>query len=284
MRISIFRTLIVSFGLFGLGLNVVRAQATGQQPPAAPKEEVVMAEDLTRILKEEWQYLKDETDAYLKTIESKAEFETKREYEDRVARLKQAFVSKINSHIAEKKFDQRVFALLLKANLVSYSPDSGRYTITSGFSEAPYNTPTIRCSVPNNNYFALADSATRGYRSSSLYLKFRPNFKWNIGRDAARQAKSDEANVYFKVNLVLDLTQAEIKNQANIKIVPKEISLVNRQTMQKLWDGGQIRILPAVTKPVKKRPAKEPAVISVDSTIAKQPQKQPDSTAVQNPK
>ncbi len=233
-----------------------------QQPAEAPKEEVLMPDDLTRILKEEWQFLKDATDAYLKTVEKKAEFETKAEYNDRVERLRQTFISKVNSHIAEKKFDKRVFAVLFKANLISYSPDTGKYIIKAGnFVEAPYNTPTIRSSVPPNNYVGLADSVRRGYRTSALYLKFRPNFKWTVGRDAARNAKNDEASIFFKVLMALDLTQSDIKNQANIKIIPKEISLINNKNKQKLWDGGQIRLNPPRPKVVaRKKNAPKPAV------------------------
>lgn len=254
------RFLSLFFGLTCVAGSILvwRIQLNAQQPPAAAKEEILMPEELARILKEEWQYLKDETDAYLKTVEKKAEFETKAEYDDRVARLRQTFISKVNSHIAEKKFDKRVFAVLFKANLVSYSPDTGRYSINTGtFVEAPYNTPSIKCSVPPNNYVALADSVRRGYRASALHLKFRPNFTWTTGRDAARAAKSNEANIFFKVNLLLDLNQAGITNQANIKIIPKEIAMVNRQTQQKLWDGGEIRLNPPKPRPAIRKKSKE---------------------------
>jgi len=241
---------------------------TAQKAPEAPKEETLMPEELTRILKEEWQYLKDETDAFLKTVESKAEFETKAEYEDRVARLKQTYISKVNSHIAEKKFDKRVFALLFKANLISYSPDSARYIVGSGtIVEAPYNTPTIQCSVPLNPYLGLADSVRHGYRSSTLYLKFRPNFLWRVGRDVARQVKEQENEIYFKVTFVLDLTQVGIKKQANIKIVPKEISLVNRQTGMKFWDGGKIHLGPP-PMPMKKKVTPKPRATAAPDTAS----------------
>lgn len=255
MRFRTYRFMILGFTLVTATL-ALEIHLNAQQPQDAPKEEILMPEDMTRILKEEWQYLKDETDAYLKTVEKKAEFETKAEYDDRVGRLRQTFVSKVNSHIAEKKFDKRVFAVLLKANLDSYSPDTGKYTITvRSFVEAPYNTPTIKCTVPPNNYVGLADSIRQGYRSSALYLKFLPNFKWTTGRDAARIAKSDEANIFFRVSMVVDLNQAGIKNQANIKIIPKEISLVNRQNQQKLWDGGQIRLNPPKPRPAARKKA-----------------------------
>ena len=255
MRFRTYRSLF--FGLTCVaGFGSWETQLNAQQPAAAPKEEILMPEELTRILKEEWQYLKDETDAYLKTVEKKGEFETKAEFNDRVERLRQTFVSKVNSHIAEKKFDKRVFAVLFKADFVSYSPDTGRYIINAGtFVEAPYNTPSVICSVPPNNYVALADSIRMGYRSSALYLKFRPNFKWTTGREAARAAKSDEANIFFRVNLVLDLSQAGIKSQANIKIIPKEIAMVNKQNQQKLWDGGQIRLNPPKLRPVARKKA-----------------------------
>lgn len=269
MRSHIFRQIFSGILCAGLAVTACQVQLSAQQPAPAPAEEVLTPEELTRILKEEWQFLKEETDAFLANTNQRAEFETKAEFDERVARQKQIYLSKVNSHIAEKKFDKRKFAVLFKAVLVTYQPDSQRYSISSGsLVEAPYNAPTIRCSVSPNAYLGLSDSIHSGYRTSQLYLKFRPNFKWKTGRENAQLAKSEEANVYFKVNFVLDLTQAEMKKEANLKIVPKEISLINRQNQQKLWDGGQIRIGAEFERPVKKSTPKK-AKAPADSTRSK---------------
>jgi hypothetical protein len=134
--------------------------------------------------------------------------------------------------------------------------------------EAPYNAPTIKCSVSPNAYLGLSDSVRNGYRTSQLYLKFRPNFKWKTGRENAQLAKSGEGSMYFRVSFVLDLTQAEMKKQANLKIVPKEISLINQNNQQKFWDGGQIRIGAEFGRPVKKSAPKK-AKAPADSTRSK---------------
>ena len=269
MRSHIFRQIFSGILCAGLAVTVCQMRLFAQQPPAAPTEEILTPEELTRILKEEWQFLKEETDAFLANTNQRGEFETKAEFDERVARQKQIYLSKVNSHIAERKFDKRKFAVLFKAVLVSYQTDLQRYSISAGsIVEAPYNAPTIKCSVAPNAYLGLSDSIRSGYRKSQLYLKFRPNFKWKTGRENAQQAKNEEGNVYFKVNFVLDLTQVEMKKQANLKIVPKEISLINQNNQQKFWDGGAIRIGAEFEQPVKKSAPKK-AKAPADSTVTK---------------
>ena len=269
MRSHIFRQIFSGILCAGLAVTACQVQLFAQQPAPAPAEEILTPEDLTRILKEEWQFLKEETDAFLASTNQRAEFETKGEFDERVARQKQIYLSKVNSHIAEKKFDKRKLAVLFKAVLVSYQTDLQRYSISAGsVVEAPYNAPTIKCSVAPNAYLGLSDSVRSGYRTSQLYLKFRPNFMWKTGRDNAQQAKNEEAVLFFKVNFVLDLTQVEMKKQANLKIVPKEISLINQSNQQKFWDGGAIRIGSEFERPVKK-PAAKKAKAPADSTVTK---------------
>ncbi len=269
MRSHIFRQIFSGILCAVLAVTMCQVRLSAQQPAPAPAEEVLTPEELTRILKEEWQFLKEETDAFLANTNQRAEFETKAEFDERVARQKQIYLSKVNSHLAEKKFDKRRFAVLFKAVLVTYQPDSQRYSISAGsFVEAPYNAPTIKCSVSPNAYLGLSDSVRSGYRTSQLYLKFRPNFKWKTGRENAQLAKSEEGSVYFKVSFILDLTQAEMKKQANLKIIPKEIALINQKNQQKLWDGGAIRIGSEFERPVKK-PAAKKVKAPADSTVTK---------------
>jgi hypothetical protein len=206
-----------------------------QQQPANP-DEFMKGEDFTRILKDEWSYLKDATDAYLDATKSKSEFETSKEYGERIGRLKAAFVTKINSHIQEKKFDKRVFGVLFKASLVSYNADAQQFLVSASESvEAPYNIPTLRCIVPRNLFVALTDSVNRGFRTSSLRVKFPPNYRWSVARDEAKIAKDDESNIYFQVRFVLDLRQEAMEKQATLKIIPTQISMLNLASHRVYW-------------------------------------------------
>lgn len=228
---------VSALGLFlaFLAPGVVLGQVDAQQPPLNP-DEYMKGEDFTRILKDEWSYLKDATDDYLASTKSKSEFETSKEYADRIARTKAALTAKINAHIQEKKYDKRVFGVLFKASLVSYDADLQQYLITCDESvEAPYDIPTVQCVVPKNPFVVLSDSVNRGFRTSALRVKIPKNYRWSVARDEAKAAKGDETNIYYQVRFVLDLRQEDMAKQAKLRIIPTQISMLNLSSHKVYW-------------------------------------------------
>lgn len=210
-------------------------QLRAQQQLSNP-DDYMKGEDFTRILKDEWGYLRDATDGYLGSIDKKSEFETSKEYGDRIAKAKAAFVAKINAHIQEKKFDKRVFGVLFKASLVSYNADLQQYIISSSESiEAPYDIPTLHCIVPRNSFVALTDSVNRGFRTSALRIKFPSNYRWSVARDEAKIAKGEEPNIFFQIRFVLDLRQEDMVKQARLRIMPTQISMLNPTSHKIYW-------------------------------------------------
>lgn len=210
-------------------------QALSQQPP---EEENFMPDNMTQILKEDWTFLRDETDAYLKSIEKRGEFETSPEFELRVANTKAGYINKANQHAKERRYDKRIMSALFKATLATYNPDAGVYSVRCDVSiEAPYDIPSLITFVPTNPYLGITDTVRGGYRTSKLYLKFKPDLKWKAARDVAQSAKGDEANIYFKVRFVIDLSQEGIVKQAKLKVVLKEITLMNTKTKMVYWRG-----------------------------------------------
>lgn len=232
------RKLILSVtGLFlvFLIIGIVSDPLEAQQQPDNP-DEFMKGEDFTRILKDEWSFLKDATDEYLSSTSSKSEFETSKEYADRIARTKAAFVAKVNSHIQEKKFDKRVFGVLFKASFISYDADLQQYLITSSESvEAPYDIPALECIVPKNPFVSLTDSVNRGFRTSALRVVIPSNYRWSVSRDEARMAKGDESNIYFQVHFVLDLRQEDMTKQAKMRIIPTQIAMLNLSSRKVYW-------------------------------------------------
>jgi hypothetical protein len=230
------------FLLFALGLclaflfpDVLGHRLYAQQQPANP-DDYTKGEDFTHILKDEWSYLKDATDEYLAATGKKSEFETSKEYSDRAAKIKAAYVAKINGHIQEMKLDRRVFGVLFKASLLSYNADMQQYSIVSTESvEAPYDIPSLRSLVPRNSFVVLLDSVNRGFRTSALRVKFPSNYRWNVSRDEAKIAKGDESNTYFQVRFVLDLRQEDMIKQAKMRIIPTQISMLNLTTHKVYW-------------------------------------------------
>jgi hypothetical protein len=213
------------------GVGNLQAQ---QQPQI--QEETVKPEDFTKLLKDEWSYLKDATDEFLASTSKKTEFETTKEFGDRVSRLKSAYVNKITAHIKEKKLDRRLFNVMFKTSLVLFDADLQQYRIAcSGTVEAPYDIPTLRCLVPKNPYVFLSDSVNRGFRTSSLRIRFAPTYHWKVSREDARAAKSDEANIFFKVQFVVDMNQEDMVKEAHLRMIPKRISMVNDASQKIYW-------------------------------------------------
>lgn len=206
------------------------------QLPTMNPDDYMKGEDFTRILKDEWSFLKDATDEYLASTDKKSEFETTQEFNDRVARTKAAFIEKVNKHLQEKKFDKRVFSVLFKASLVSYDADKHQYLIRSAESvEAPYNIPSLYCTIPKNPFVILTDSVNRGFRTSAIQIRFPRNYRWTVARDDAKAAKNEEAEIYFQVRFVLDFRQDDFNKQARMRIIPTQISMLNLSTHKVYW-------------------------------------------------
>ncbi len=224
------------FPLLIILLLIGERRGLAQQPSSA-EDLNMMPEQVTRLLKEHWTFLRDATDAFLKTIEKKGDFETTEEFATRVSREKGAYIAKVNAHIKEAKLDKRLFGVLLKATLKSYDADTRIYTVgCPTFVELPYDIPTLVCQIPPNPYVAMDDTTQGGYRTSRMYLKFAPDFLWKASRDVAMAAKQDEASVYFKVRFRLDLSQSGFTDKAIIRILPQDVLLVDQSKRLLYWN------------------------------------------------
>jgi hypothetical protein len=219
--------------LFVLPLNgELRSQGTTAIP-----EDNLKPEEFTVIMKEAWSFLKEQTDSLASIVGSKNEFETTAEFEKRTVDARQQYLSKINKYIKDKKFDTRVMGVLFKARLGEYNADRQEYAVTSPtLLEAPYNIPSVVTEIASNPVVALSDSIKKGYRTSSVYLKFSPHLRWQVPRDTARVAKNDESQLYFRVRFKLDLSQTGATKGARFLIVPQRIQLVNMRTNSVYWE------------------------------------------------
>lgn len=218
--------------------SLLSSQST-QAPSATPlPEDNLPPAEFTAIMKEAWTFLKDETDAYSKAVGKKTEFETTAEFEKRSIQARQQYLTKLTKYVKDKKFDQRVIGVLLKAKLDKYDADNQIYSVSCPVDiEAPYNLPAVSTEVPANNYVGLADSIKKGYRTSSVRLKFNPYFRWQVARDIARTTKDAEADVTFKVRFKIEMTgQGESGKGARFVVVPKQVMLMNQRTNAVYWD------------------------------------------------
>ncbi len=224
--------------------------ANAQQP--AYQDDDLLPDLFTLILKEEWEYLRNATEQLDKETGTRGEFETTPEFHSRAVRARQTALEKLNAHIKENKLDKRVFGVWFKLNLESYDADAGIYSVKCPtIVEAPYDIPTVVCSTPPNQYVEMSDSIRGGYRKASIHFKFDPDFKWKVSRNDAMGAKADEANVYFKVLFNINMTLANLPTKATLRIIPRNISIVNKNTKYVYWKEN-IRITGMEIEPVQK--------------------------------
>lgn len=211
----------------------------GQQAPSSPpaaQEETMMPQDFTNMLKDIWTFLKTETESLQAGIAAKGEFETAKEFERRVTDSRQQYLAKIIKYSRDQRLDQRTISVLFKASLGNYDADKSQFPITSvTVVEAPYIIPTVQCKIRRNQYVHLADSIRSGYRTSSLYIQLPRGHRWQVGRDLARTAKAEEANIYFRVKFVVDIEKPNLKEHAVLEFVPRELALINTVTNKVFW-------------------------------------------------
>jgi hypothetical protein len=211
---------------------------TPQVKPSTPlPEDNIAATEFTAMLKEAWTFIKDESENYTNAIGKKTEFETTAEFEKRSVVARQQYLAKITKYSKDKKFDQRVIGVILKANLNQYDADNQVYSVSCPtVIEAPYNIPTVTTEIPQNAYVGLADSIRMGYRTSSIYLKFNPYFRWQVGRDIARATKDDEANIFFRIRFKVDMNQGESRKGSRFAVLPQQVMLFNQRTNTVYWE------------------------------------------------
>ncbi|MCI0707977.1 MAG: hypothetical protein L0Y80_10900 [Ignavibacteriae bacterium] len=225
--------------LLGAMLLVVPLLLTAQTMSEAERPEDNLApQEFTDIIKEAWTFLKDETDAFLKATEAKTEFETTPEFQRRVEGLRREYLAKTAKFSEDKKYAQREFGILFKANLVSYDADRRVYRVTSNTAvEIPYDIPWLDVSIDPNPLVLLADSIARGYRSTSMILKMSPALRYEAPMDLAKSVKSGETNLYFRVRVTFNMVQDnKFRNQARLTITAYHIQLFSRESNTIYWE------------------------------------------------
>jgi len=213
------------------------AQQPADKPASDPAVEELTSENFTQLLKQAWSFLKDESDKYVNQSESKSEFETKSDFEQRLDSFGKQYFANVAKYIKDQKLDQRVISIRFKAILEKYDVVKEMYSIRAQETvEAPYTIPTVQCSVSPNPFVALTDSIRRGYRISSLHLNFKPNLPLRMSRDVAASAKADEDGMYFQVHLQVKLDSSKNPAESHMVLVTKRIALVNTKAGRTYWE------------------------------------------------
>jgi hypothetical protein len=212
--------------------------APAQEAPSNPDENI-SPDQFTEILKQEWTFLKEETDAFLKETAERGEFETTPEFGQRVAARRQVYLANIAKRVKDQKLDTRSFGVLLKSQFVSYNADKQQYAVACSVAVvAPYDIPSVVSFIPTNPYVVMQDTVLDGYRTNRMLMKFKPHWTWSTDRAAAMEAKADEASIFFRIRFTIDIDQPEIKTQALLRIIPKDIEFINANRQTILWHAA----------------------------------------------
>jgi hypothetical protein len=81
----------------------------------------------------------------------------------------------------------------------------------------------------------MTDSIRGGYRTATIRLKFDPDFKWQVSRNEAIAAKGKEESLFFRVHFSVDMSQANFSAQSTLKIIPRDIALVDKAGKHVFW-------------------------------------------------
>jgi hypothetical protein len=83
------------------------------------------------LIKTAWDGLKTLSEEYQGQISEKNEFESTAEYNDRIRKSKDEYISKIRKFYSDNKLNSKVFSVWLKAVLNKYDADNQTYGIKS---------------------------------------------------------------------------------------------------------------------------------------------------------
>lgn len=206
-----------------------------------PKSQIIVveanAEQFPDTLKAIWFVLKDATDRFLAETSTKGEFESTTEYNARIGLRRQQFIVEINKYIVSTRLDKKKYGLTLKATLTQYHADGQQFTIDCYASiPAPYLVDELVVDVKANPHLSISDSVRDAHRFSKLYLNLSPSLKLTIPSNQARSMKADEAAIFFRVELSIDINQQNITTQAKLLLVPHMLQLINVQTNKIYWE------------------------------------------------
>lgn len=188
------------------------------------------------VIKTVWDGLKVIADEHQGQISEKNEFESSVEYNDRIRKSKDEYISKIRKFYSDNKLNSKVYSVWLKAELNKYDADNQTYGIKSPTQLLTQpKKKDIAVIVPGNKYVTITEKNSGGYRRAFLHLNTNPEFTWFVNKQTAQTAKANEQNIFFKFSFSFDITFDESANQISLQIVPSKIALMNQEENFTYW-------------------------------------------------
>jgi hypothetical protein len=200
--------------------------------PATP----LNAEQCHDLVKTVWDGLKKMSEDHQTVIAVKSEFESTAEFNARVRKAKDQYINTINTFFQEKKLNEKVYSVWMKADLAKYDADNQVYSVTSPTQILVQpKKKEIAVVCPPNKYLSIVEQNRKGYRFANLKLNTEPEFSWFVNKQTAQAAKEKEHIMYFKVTFRLRIDIADTDNQILLSIIPMKIALMDQKENFTYW-------------------------------------------------
>lgn len=181
------------------------------------------------LIKTVWDGLKKLSEEYESHVAVKSEFESTTEFNDRVRKSKDQYINKIRKFSADNKFDEKIYAVWMKADLVKYDADNQIYSVKSPtqFLIQPKKKDIV-VTCPGNKYVVATEKNEGGYRRAYIHLNTNPDFSWFVNKVTAQAAKNKEHQIFFKFSFSIEISMNEMEDQIVLQIVPRKLALLDQ--------------------------------------------------------
>lgn len=227
MKVTTFLILLSLYTLPAFSQNVLESFDPNQ---------TLTSEKCYDVVKTVWDGLKKISEEYQTDGNKKNEFESTAEYAVRVQKNKDEYVNKIRKFYSDNNLNTRIYSVWMKADLAKYDADNQTYGLKS-----PTNILVqpkkneVAITIADNKYVTLTEKNSAGYRRAFVHLNTNPEFTWFVNKQTAQEAKNNEANIFFKLSFMFDISFNESAQQINLQIVPKKLSLMNQSENFTFW-------------------------------------------------
>lgn len=193
-------------------------------------------EHCMELFKSAWDELKKLSDDYHTAVAERNEFESTTDYADRVRKGKDDFVANIRKFYSDHKLGNKVFSVWLKTDLNKYDADNQTYGLSSPTQLLVQpKKKDIAVLMTENKYVTITEKNSSGYRRAFIHLNTKPEFTWFVNKKTAQEAKSKEADIFFKVGFSFDVSYSEATDQVILQVVPAHIALMNKAENFTYW-------------------------------------------------
>jgi hypothetical protein len=217
-------------------VSILPVCAAAQTRLDAPElEQTISSDEFSDVVKLVWDEIKKGVETYSTDQKSKSEFETTSAFEARMRRRQEQITSDIQQFLTTKKISQRKFAVLMKADLLHYNADTQTYTVRSNVEILiPPKTEELLTVCPSNPYISIREQTKDAYKFAYLTMDTKTAVHWQVNSQTAQNAKSNKADVFFKVWFRFDVSSSPGEH-FTLKIVPEKIALVAERANTTYW-------------------------------------------------